>query len=318
MAESPDGVLEDFLRHAEKERMLSAHTVRAYERDVREFGRFLRGWLDEGDAGWRRADRLAVRSFLGELESRGLARSTMARKLSAVRVFYRFLHRTGRVEANPARHVRAPRREASLPAYLTPEQTAELFELLRRRAEDEGGFLATRNRALVEMLYSCGLRLAELQGLDVPDVDLAGGQARVTGKGRKERIVPVGRMAVEAVRDHLPARAERLEAARTGPSGSGGDASGHPLFLSVRGGRLSRRQIQRAVTRTLDAVAEGEGLSTHALRHTFATHMLDGGADLMAVKELLGHASLSTTRIYTHTSRERLKAVYRQAHPRAR
>lgn len=307
MTESAERVLEDFLRHAEKERMLSPHTVRAYERDVREFGRFLRGWLGEEDAGWSRADRLAVRSFLGELESRGLARSTMARKLSAVRVFYRFLHRTDRVEANPARHVRAPRGESSLPAYLTTEQTEALFELLRRRAEEEGGFLATRNRALVEVLYSCGLRLAELRGLDLGDVDFTAGQLRVTGKGRKERIVPLGRQAAAALRSHLPARAERLEA-----------AEGDPLFLSMRGGRLSRRQIQRAVTATLDAVAEGEGLSTHALRHTFATHMLDRGADLMAVKELLGHASLSTTRIYTHTSRERLKAVYRQAHPRAR
>lgn len=340
VAESAERVLEDFLRHAEKERMLSPHTVRAYERDVREFGRFLDGWLGGSEGDWTRADRLAVRSFLGELETRGLARSTMARKLSAVRVFYRFLHRTGRIEANPARHVRAPRGEDTLPAYLTPEQTGELFELLRRRAEDEGGFLATRNRALVEVLYSCGLRLAELQGLDLPDVDLSAGQVRVTGKGRKERIVPLGRMAAAAVRSHLPERADRLAAARDdagrasdrvpreGGAGSGpaeddaGPSDGarreeHPLFLSMRGGRLSRRQIQRAVTHTLDTVAEGEDLSTHALRHTFATHMLDRGADLMAVKELLGHASLSTTRIYTHTSRERLKAVYRQAHPRA-
>lgn len=334
MDESAERVLEDFLRHAEKERMLSPHTVRAYERDVREFGRFLDGWSGGAEGGWSRADRLAVRSFLGELESRDLARSTMARKLSAVRVFYRFLHRTGRIEANPARHVRAPRGEDTLPAYLTPEQTGELFELLRRRAEDEGGFLATRNRALVEVLYSCGLRLAELRGLDLPDVDLSAGQVRVTGKGRKERIVPLGRMAAAAVRSHLPDRADRLAAARgdgegavpvgregreTGPgrAAAAGRREEHPLFLSTRGGRLSRRQIQRAVTRTLDAVAEGEGLSTHALRHTFATHMLDRGADLMAVKELLGHASLSTTRIYTHTSRERLKAVYRQAHPRA-
>lgn len=354
MTESAASVLEDFLRYAEKERMLSPHTVRAYERDVREFGRFLAGWLGEEDVAWERADRLAVRSFLGELESRDLARSTMARKLSSVRVFYRFLHRTGGIEANPARHVRAPRGDDTLPAYLTAEQTEELFELLRRRAEEEGGFLATRNRALVELLYSCGLRLAELHGLDVPDVDLSAGQVRVTGKGRKERIVPLGRKAAGAIRSHLPERADRIAATGSGgraggaprgrpdsvpgpseiaasdaPADAGGsdgpasagerapDREEHPLFLSVRGGRLSRRQIQRAVTSTLDAVAEGEGLSTHALRHTFATHMLDAGADLMAVKELLGHASLSTTRIYTHTSRERLKAVYRQAHPRA-
>jgi len=277
-------------------------------------------------------ERRDVRSFLGALEDRGLARSTMGRKLSAVRVFYRFLHRTDRVEANPARQVRTPSKERKLPAYLSADEAGELFEMLRERAEGEGGFLALRNRALVEVLYSCGLRLAEVRGLDVPDVDLGGGQARVTGKGAKERIVPMGRAAREAIRSYLPARARLLRERRRGGGtvpdsevtasaerGTGGAEDGErlALFVSVRGDRLSRRQIQRGVRRLLEGVADGEGLSTHALRHTFATHMLDAGADLTAVKELLGHESLSTTRIYTHTSRERLKEVYRRAHPRA-
>lgn len=329
MTPSPDADLEDFLTYVEKERLLSPHTAEAYERDAREFGRFLRDWTADAGWGWADADRLAVRSFLGLLEERGLEKSTMARKLSAVRVFYRFLHREGRVPANPARHVRSPKGEESLPGYLTAEETGELFDRLAGRAEADGGFLALRNRALLETLYSCGLRLAELRGLDLPDVDLSAGQLRVTGKGGKERIVPLGRAAADAVRAYLPRRAELLERRReadprsppgTGAAPAGGEGSGPPeapLFLSVRGGRLSRRQIQRTVRRLLDAVADGEGLSTHSLRHTFATHMLDGGADLMAVKELLGHTSLSTTRIYTHTSRERLKRVYRQAHPRA-
>jgi len=329
MNRSPDADLEDFLRYVEKERRLSPHTVEAYERDVRELGRFLRDWTADPRWRWEDADRLAVRSFLGSLEEKGLEPSTMARKLSAVRVFYRFLHREGRVGANPARHVRSPRGEERLPGYLTAEEAEELFERLGERAEADGGFLALRNRALLETLYSCGLRLAEVRGLDLPRVDLSAGQVRVTGKGDKERIVPLGREAAAALRAYLPLRAEllerRREAARTSPvpgpepagAGDGSGAPDAPLFVSVRGRRLSRRQIQRTVRRLLDAVADGEGLSTHALRHTFATHLLDQGADLMAVKELLGHASLSTTRVYTHTSRERLQRVYRQAHPRA-
>lgn len=329
MSRSPDADLEDFLRHVEKERMLSPRTVEAYGRDVREFGRFLRDWTGDARWTWEDAGRLAIRSFLGSLEERGLQGSTMARKLSSVRVFYRFLHREGRVASNPARHVRSPKGEESLPGYLTAEQTEELFDRLGERAEADGGFLAHRDRALLETLYSCGLRLAEVRGLDLPEVDLSAGQVRVTGKGDKERIVPLGRDAAAALRAYLPLRARLLERRREAvrrspapapePAGAGGGSGAPeaPVFVSVRGRRLSRRQIQRTVRRTLDAVADGEGLSTHALRHTFATHLLDQGADLVAVKELLGHASLSTTRVYTHTSRERLKKVYRQAHPRA-
>ncbi|MFW6193412.1 MAG: tyrosine recombinase XerC [Gemmatimonadota bacterium] len=317
-----DARLDDFLRWVGEERRLSPRTVEAYGRDLRQFAEFLDGWLGTDDWSWADVDRLAIRSFLGELEGRGLKRSTMGRKLSSVRVFFRFLHRTGRVEANPARHVRTPTAERTLPGYLSSDRTDELFDLLRRRAEADGGFLALRDRALVEVIYSCGLRLAEVRGLDLPDVELPAGQVRVTGKGDKERIVPLGRQARAAVRAYLPTRAKLLRDRRSGDGGAGSgpadaDDARLALFLSVRGRRLSRRQIQRAVTGLLEAVAEGEGLSVHALRHTFATHMMDRGADLTAVKELLGHASLSTTRVYTHTSRERLKEVYRRAHPRA-
>lgn len=316
MSRSPDADLEDFLRYVRDERRLSPNTVDAYRRDVDQFARFLREWLATGDWSWETVDRRAIRAFMGELDLRGLARSTVSRKLSAVRTFFRFLHRNGRVGSNPAKSVRTPRGERTLPGHLTAEQADELFELLRSRAEDDGGFVALRDRALVELLYSCGLRLAEARGLDLPEVDLAAGQLRVTGKGDKERVVPVGSHAVAAIRAYLPARARTLRG-RRGGEGSGETNGEHPLFVSARGRRLSRRQMQRGVTRALDAVAAGEGLSTHALRHSFATHMLDRGADLMAVKELLGHESLSTTRIYTHTSRERLKQVYRDAHPRA-
>jgi integrase/recombinase XerC len=330
-----DELLDDFLRYVGKERRLSPRTVEAYGRDLEQFADFLDGWVGSGDWSWEDVDRLAVRSYLGELDGRGLKRSTMGRKLSAVRVFFRFLHRTDRVGANPARHVRTPPAERTLPGYLSADQADELFDLLRERADADGGLLALRDRALVEVIYSCGLRLAEARGLDLPDVDLSAGQVRVTGKGDKERIVPLGRQARAAVRAYLPARAKLLRERRSGrepradgpgaddgSTGPGADAAAGEdartaLFLSLRGGRLSRRQTQRAVNGLLEAVAEGEGLSVHALRHTFATHMVDRGADLTAVKELLGHASLSTTRVYTHTSRERLKEVYRRAHPRA-
>jgi integrase/recombinase XerC len=206
--------------------------------------------------------------------------------------------------------VRPPKAAKTLPGFLTRSQTEVLFEALEARVEsgvgadpgDESGRIrALRDRALVELFYSCGLRLAEARELDRSDLDLDAATVRVTGKGRKDRVVPLGRRAAASLREYLGARED----------------SGGALFRSSQGRRLSRRQTQRIVTGWLDAAASGEGLSTHALRHTFATHMLDAGADLMAVKELLGHASLSTTRVYTHTSRERLVKAYRQAHPRA-
>lgn len=295
--------LADFLRYTEKERNLSPNTVAAYERDLQQFCRFLDEYL--GGTGWRweDVDRLTIRSFLGSLEARRLKRSTISRKLSAIRSFYGFLHRVDRIPANPARLVRAPRKGRTLPGYLTEDRTERLFEFLRVRAAHDGGLIAVRNRALLELIYSCGLRLAEVQQLNVGDLDFRALQVRVHGKGGKQRIVPLGRDAAAALTGYLELRGE------TGPD--------TPLFLSVRKGRLSRRQIQRAVSSTLDAVARGEGLSTHALRHSFATHLLDRGADLIAVKEMLGHVSLSTTRVYTHTSVERLQKVYKLAHPRA-
>lgn len=317
--------LSDFLRYVEKERRLSPHTVDAYRRDLSELRRFLDSYLGRREWRWDEVDRLAIRSYLGALAARGLKRSTVARKLSSVRSFYRFLHRTGRVAANPARTVRGPRKERELPGYLSGAQAEEMFELLHRRAHGDGGPLAVRDRALVEVIYSCGLRLAEAQQLDMGDVTLDEPHLRVRGKGGKERMVPLGRLAASALREYLDVRGGQGRRRRRDGEGDGSDveASGgseagrSPLFLSSRGGRLSRRQIQRAVTSTLETVAAGEDLSTHALRHSFATHMLDNGADLIAVKELLGHASLSTTRLYTHTSVERLREVYRQAHPRA-
>jgi integrase/recombinase XerC len=306
------GWRDDFLRYAELERRLSPHTVAAYRSDLGQFEGFLPDHLGETDWSWKDVDRLAIRSFLGKLEVDGLKRSTIQRKLSAIRAFYSFLHHTERIEVNPARVVRAPRRERALPGYLTRDRSEALFDLVADEARIEGDPLAVRRWALLELIYSCGLRLAEVQQLDLRDVDLSERYARVLGKGEKERIVPLGSRAVTALGAYLRVRSSSSKAAGSRSSSQ----PGPPLFLSARGGRLSRRQMQRNVTDALARVGGGERLSTHSLRHTFATHLLDGGADLVSVKEMLGHASLSTTRIYTHTSVERLKEVHARSHPR--
>ena len=299
--------VEDFVRWLTDERRLSPHTIEAYRRDLGQFETFAHDWQGERTWSWSDVDRLGIRAWLGELSELGRADSTIARKLSALRVFFAFLQRTGRRDESPARLVRARSGGRRLPAFLTRRQVDALFEPAGGSAGgagSEGGAVEARDRALLEVLYSSGLRLAELHGLDVADLDAGRGLVRVLGKGRKERIVPVGSAAVRAVKRYL---------VLTG-RGAAGDG---PLFLSERGHRLSRRQIQRVVGKRLARAADGEAMSPHALRHSFATHLLDGGADLMAVKELLGHASLSTTRIYTHTSKERLVEQYRMAHPRA-
>lgn len=300
--------VEAFLRHLGDGRQLSPHTLAAYRRDLEQFSRFLGSRFSADAWDWRSVDRLVLRSFLGHLSRQGLARRTIARKLSAVRSFYRFLHRTGAVEANPARAVRSPRLERRLPVWLSRRDVERVFELAEGRAAD-GGFRGARDLAAVELFYSTGMRLSELRGLDMADLDLVADQVKVRGKGRKERIVPLGRKAVTALRRYESRRADVMAAHVAGDR----DA----VFVSERGRRLSARQLQSIVGRFLDLVAEDAGLSAHSLRHTFATHLLDAGADLMAVKELLGHASLSTTRIYTHMSKEHLKRVYDQAHPRA-
>jgi integrase/recombinase XerC len=301
-------MVETFLRHLADGRQLSPHTTTAYRRDLDEFVEFLDRY--HGDPGWNwdGIDRLALRGFLADLNRRGLARASIVRKLSAVRSFFRFLHREEVVEINPGRAVRSPKLERRLPGWLSLADVERVFSLAENRAA-EGGFLGARNLAILETFYATGMRLAELQRLDLEDLDLIGDQVKVRGKGRKERIVPLGETAVRALRRY---ELRRVEIARRAVP-----ADRRAVFISERGRRLSVRQIQSVAGRFLDAVAEDAGLSTHSLRHSFATHLLDAGADLMAVKELLGHASLSTTRIYTHTSKERLKRVYEQAHPRA-
>jgi integrase/recombinase XerC len=301
--------LAEFLRGLEHGRQLSPHTVTAYRRDLDDLVAFLHRHFKHELWEWTEVDRSALRGYLAELSRRGLARRSIARKLSATRSFFRYMHREQLVDANPARTVRSPKLEKTLPAWLTRLEVERLFDVAQHGSA-ENTFRGTRDHAIVELFYATGMRLSELHGLDMSQLDLVGDQARVMGKGRKERIVPLGRPAVAALR--------RYEIRRNEVAGrAGARADRNAVFLSQRGSRLSARQIQNIVRGFLDKVADDAGVSTHSLRHSFATHLLDAGADLMAVKELLGHVSLSTTRIYTHIAKERLKQVYDQAHPRA-
>ena len=288
---------------------MSPNTVRAYDRDLSDFVRFLGKYYSGGEWTWQGVDRIAMRGFLGYLARRNLSKRSMARTLSGVRSFYRYLHRSEIVDANPARAVGAARLEKHLPAYLDRAQIDLLFQMAEVRAW-EGRFVDVRNLAILELFYSTGIRLSELQGLGRGDLDMVTQQAKVRGKGRKERIVPVGDHAILALRNYERARDELLRSV-----GRGGDRSA--VFLTRTGRRIGVRAVQKVVTGFLRRIDEDAGLSVHSLRHTFATHLLDAGADLRAVQELLGHASVSTTQIYTHTSVERLKQVYQKAHPRA-
>lgn len=301
--------VDDWLRHLEKERGMSPHTIAAYARDAGEFVDFLTSYHEGRVFRWEQVDRLVMRAFMARLNKRGLSRRSVARTLAAIRGFYRYLSNLDAVQVNPARAVGTPRAEKYLPGYLDRTQIDLLFQLVELHAASER-FVDVRNAAILEMFYSTGMRLSELQGLNRGDVDAVSQQVKVRGKGRKERIIPVGEHATRALRAYERKRDELSVALN-------GKVDKSAIFVSRLGKRISIRAVQKIVGSLLDSVAEESGLSTHSLRHSFATHLLDAGADLRAVQELLGHASVSTTQIYTHTSVERLKEVYRRAHPRA-
>jgi integrase/recombinase XerC len=305
----PSSEVAEYLEHLRSERDVSPNTILAYARDLSELVYFFSTYYGGGDWSWQGVDRLAIRGFLAHLTRRGLSKRSIARALSAVRGFYRFLHRNEIVDANPARAVGSPKLERYLPSYLDRAQIDLVFQAAEVRAW-EGRFNDVRNLAILELFYSTGMRLSELRGINRGDLDLVSQQVKVTGKGRKQRIIPVGDHASLALRNY---EAKRDELTRH----LGAKIDRTAFFLSAHGRRLSTRSIQLVVTKFLGQIDESAGLSTHSLRHTFATHLLDAGADLRAVQELLGHASISTTQIYTHTSVERLKQVYRKAHPRA-
>jgi integrase/recombinase XerC len=298
----------EFLTHLEKERNLSPHTVAAYARDLGELAAYLGAGSADGWS-WEGVDRLAVRGYVAHLAKRGIGKRSIARALSAVRTFYRYLQVNEIVDTNPGRAVGTPKSDKYLPTYLGRAQVDTMLGAADDRLRGESGdpVCAARDLALLELLYSTGMRVSEVHGLNWLDIDLLSEQVKVRGKGRKERIVPLGAQAGLALRNYRAKReASPVKADRTA------------VFVNARGGRLSVSGIQKIVAALLRQVDERKGLSVHSMRHTFATHMLDAGADLRAVQELLGHASVSTTQIYTHTSVERLKRVYEKAHPRAK
>jgi integrase/recombinase XerC len=315
------GHLKKFLQFLALNRNASAHTVRAYDSDLTQFLGYVAAAADlkKQELSASHLDRAALRGFLGELHKQGQSRATTARKLAAVRTFLRYLRREDVIDDDPGALVPTPKRDIRMPAHLSE---AEMTALLESPAGDTA--LSRRDRAILELFYASGLRLSELAGLDLDDVNLSGRMVRVLGKGRKERLVPFNTSTVKALREWLKDRAGLV--GRGGQEGQERrEKKGHafsrprePLFVNYRGTRLTVRSIDRLVRRYVAASGTRMGISPHALRHSFATHLLQRGADLRAIQELLGHARLSTTQRYTHVNAAQLLDVYRKAHPRAR
>jgi integrase/recombinase XerC len=302
-------LIEQFIEYLRNQKRYSLHTIRNYQIDLRQFSEFvaLREARSEGknsDAGIEMIDSQVIRTYLGSLYGR-FRRSTIARKLSAVRSFFLFLERKGLTKWNPAADIATPKLEKYMPTYLLVD---EVFRLLERPEREKP--LGLRDLAILEVLYSCGFRVSELEALTISSIDFDERLVRVIGKGDKERIVPIGRQALQAVRNYMEAtqylRRKNVHISR-----------GEPLFINFRGEGLSGRSIGRIIKKYAIESGLTADVSPHSMRHTFATHLLDGGADLRSVQELLGHESLSTTQKYTHVSLDRLMEVYDKAHPRS-
>lgn len=291
-----DQQIQQFALYLQVERDVSPHTLAAYRSDLAQMLTFAVREKGEGVSA-HDVDHLLLRRYLAGM-SKETRKSSIGRKLAAIRSFFRFLLRRGTIATNPAELVATPKKEQLLPFHLDIDQATALME-----APDVLQKYALRDRAILELLYSSGLRVSELTGLNIGELNLAAGMVRVTGKGGKERIVPVGSRAMEAIEEYLGRRSD--------------DTVNAPLFLNTRGGRINRRSVARVVDAHVTRIAAFKRISPHTLRHTFATHMLEGGADLRAIQELLGHASLSTTQKYTHVSIDRLMEVYDKAHPKA-
>ncbi len=288
-----------FSQYLKGEKNVSSHTLRSYSSDLNDFLNFLE--KERIPLKVRYIDHLTIRRFLASLQRRGLSHTTTARKLATLRSFFRFLCREEYLEVNPTLGTRTPKLAKRLPKFLA---LSEVFTLLE--SPDEKSILGARDRAILELLYATGMRVSELVGLECADVDLLGGVAKVWGKGGKERLAPFGTEAARALHNYL----KRREALHPGEGERG-------LFLNKSGSRISTRSIRRLLDKYIKKASLSQRISPHTLRHSFATHLLDAGADLRSVQELLGHASLSTTQVYTHLTTERLKKVYDKAHPRA-
>ena len=343
-------VISEFIQYITAQRNFSAHTIRSYRADLEQFCMFLtdddKGQVsptpprqerqkdkshsksstnkvkqadDKGEVRQVQSQRLInaspmeVRAFLAWLMNQGFSRTTIARKLASLRSFYKYLLRTGAIKASPAAVIRGPKKENRLPICLDEAQIEALLEapgnlLKQGQTSDKQRFIIARDKAILETIYSSGLRISELVGLDDDDVDLTGGILRIRGKGRKERLAPLGSMAVKAIENYLHHRSSQID---------GNKANQRALFLNKNGGRISERLVRRRLELYLRLAGLPGNISPHTLRHSFATHMLNRGADLRSVQELLGHKNISTTQIYTHLTTARLKDTYEKAHPLA-
>jgi len=308
--------LEAFIDHLRLNRNTSVHTSAAYQSDLTQLIEFAAGHLGKPLKRLqpRDLDLVVIRAYLAELYRLGQSRASVARKLSALRTFVRFMRRQGWIDTDPSALAQAPRREHKVPAHLSIDEMTTLLE-----APDVATPLGRRDRAILELFYASGLRLSELVGLDMEDVNLPSRIVRVAGKGGKERLVPFNSAAQKALRGWYSDRAVlRAAAARAqGPKPEAQGTKADPVFVNSRGGRLTGRSVQRLVARYVSSCSTRFGISPHALRHSFASHLLQRGADLRAIQELLGHVQLSTTQRYTHINAAQLLEVYRKSHPRA-
>jgi integrase/recombinase XerC len=296
-----------YLKFLSVERNSSKHTIISYKNDLDQLLRFVaaESGVDESIVDINRIDRLTIRLWLGSLSEDGLAKNTIARKVASLRSFFKYCFKRGYIQKNPAHLLIVPKKEQRLPKTVLPEEIHRIMELAS--GDDPA---VVQDRAILELFYSTGIRLSELTGLNITDVDIQNRQLIVQGKGNKQRIMPIGEPAMKAFLKHLNSRKKLLN---TNNHSNELEA----LFIAPRGGRINQRKVQRIIRDYFMKVSEITQKSPHILRHSFATHMLDAGADIRLIKEFLGHANLSSTQIYTHTSVEHLKKIYSKAHPRA-
>ncbi len=300
-------LIEKYLRYLSIERNASEHTITSYNNDLNQLLRFASAELeaDASSLDINRIDRLTIRLWLGALSEDGMTKTTIARKVASLRSFFKYCFKRGHIQKNPAHLLIVPKKEKRLPKTVLLEDIQRMMDLSEG---DEPTIV--QDRAILELFYSTGIRLSELTDINIRDIDLQNQQLIVRGKGNKERIVPLGKPAVTACSRHLKTRKEL-------PGYSDNSHDINALFIAPRGGRINHRKIQRIIRNYILRVSEITQKSPHILRHSFATHMLDAGADIRLIKEFLGHTNLSSTQVYTHTSVEHLKKVYTKAHPRA-
>ena len=298
----PDNKVNGFLEYLEKERSYSPHTIKAYETDLIQFSQFVKEYSGTGFFNVSSVDKKTVQHFVGFLTEKDLSPKSTGRKLASIKSFFRYLLKYAHVESNPASAVKAPKQHATLPKFLQKEVLEQILSY-----SDKDDWQLKRDKTILELLYSTGIRLSELVAIDMGDVQIDQKTVKVFGKGGKERIVPFGGKAAEALGFYLKERNMYVQK----------NLDDNPLFISKQGLRISPRTVQSRLKKLFDSVAAGSGFTPHLMRHTFATHLLDHGADIRAVKELLGHASLSSTQIYTHLETEKMKKIFKQAHPHA-